>query len=626
MANDQSRDVSRGLAIYDQFAGNDYSDRERLAREIDARQPFPLRTASRITHMVRFYPSQADAFRNAIIQHAIEKDGGITSREIGEVESNAELRRMRIAFEIDALGRSASDQDSTGASKVYDLNSMNEACRSDIAGGGYPVFANEQIGKLKDLFLEGRPLHPTPQERRTLEAEWQSDADLVFAPFHPGGHGHRCWLNFWRYGRELFSSVGMRMYWETYGGNQNITIFEDSSRNAEMKSTEVLDTISPEAFHADGTINIHRTAIEAFDRHLSEVAPDNGFNWVGDLLMLANVWIVPAESAISAAIGNKRQAKRVVELLRRHFLREPLDEQPEHLQELRDTLQALSERYFADTDQTRLGRVDPFCAMARIADGRGFMMTDPVHRQLPGDTTPSKRIIIFDLAMTSEERGRIAKCICDLWTYQILAQRDYPYVWSIGRAITDVENALNELSVDFGKTSDQQIDLIEQGLDTTELSKEFDRIRNRLDRITAVLSATNYFLKDGVRGTADNARTMADLVKQRVAEMQVREFSSFRGLEALTSPFESTVSVMEDVSDRYQRCERRLTELTNLISGLQYRLHTETMKNSAQASQRLNHSAIRAAWTGASIAAIATLLTLYNSFKEDIAQLLNNVF
>ena len=542
--------------------------------------------------MVRFFPSNADEFRDRVLEQERHNEAEETSLEL-----DPEDRRLELYAQIEKLGEAATRSQNADAAEPQQLTRLTEMHEAITASPSlsYPMLAIEEISKLERLFEEGQALCPSEKERKALEEGWAGNATLKFEPYHPGGDWTRVWMNFWRYGLEQAPSVGMRLFWETYGANQNFTVFEDFDGNSAMGSKGVLKAVAPKAINENKTLNITDTAINAFIKHLNEVAPNTQFKWVGDLLMLANIWIVPAEAAITAATGDKQCAKRVTELLRRHFLREPLAEQPEHLQELRDTLQRLSELYFANNDETRLGRVDPNCAMARVADGRGFVMTDSVHRQLADDAAASRRIIVFDIAMTPEERGRVAKCICDMWTYQTIAQRDYPYAVSISNALNSIENALNELAADYGKASDQHLVRIENGAETADLAKTFDQLRNRLDRITAVLSATNYFLKDGVRGTADNARTMANLQTRRVTEMQVRQFSSFRGLDAIISPFESTVNVMEGVSARYQRCEHRLTELANLVSGHHHRLHIDSMEKSSEASRKLGEDAVHAA-------------------------------
>lgn len=559
MARDGGDALGIKPAVFEKYDSAAFTDRERLALELDSRRPFPLQKAARISHMVRFFPSLADQFRSALV-----------ARRVGEMASLDERRRV-IAKEISDLGRFADDQKKI-SEHARNLLDLNEQIASH-APPHYPGLAHGEFDKLKALFGEDGPL----------------DAEDGKGVFHPSGQKQRCWLSFptKAVGTEHVLASDFRLFWEVYEGNQNLTAFEEFTFEPRRQS------IAPLA--KDGRIDTSATALQQVLDYLPEIPGDEPFGWVGDMLALTHIYLVPARDALATALGDDDGAARVISILRRHFLKEPLDEPPEQLEELRKALFRVAKTYFS-VDAPNLEAEDSLsCAITRLADGRALLIADRVHRAEDGDGTAARRAIIFDIAMSPEERGRIVKALCDIASYQTLAQRDYPYAQAVFEVLGMIMTELNTISAEFGRLSDELLETHGDLPASLETARHLDVALNRLHRLTSTLSATDLFVKGGIRTAAKNARTFGNLHRQRIDAMQPKSFSACRGLESVAAPLDSVVGVFEEVAERYEHCERRLNELTSLMTATLDRIHARQIEELTKDNIKLGEKSLKTA-------------------------------
>lgn len=542
--------------------------------------------------MVRFFPSAADLLRKRLQALPPEDtDQGLPWDEADDVA----MRRMAVGREIGKLAVCARDQ-SKQSDQASKLLALKESI-PDIEYAPYLFFAGLEINKLRALFDADGPL------------ALPDDQTPGVAPFNPGGQWQRCWLNFWKRHPDAKPDANMRLYWEGYRSNQNLTFLEDFE-------TSEAGQAGSATFLENGRIDLNTTAFDAYLKDIEHLAPDLKFQWVGDLVTKVHIWVIPASQAVYSVTGDRERTRRVIGMLRRHFLKEPFDEQPEHLQELRTTLEEIGHAYFAAQDPTRHDDLDLMCAITRVADGRAFMFADRVHRMHASDSAPARRVIVFDIAMNADERGRVVKGLCDLFTYHTLAQRDYPAVQEITQVIGAIQEELSAISAEFGEASNQMLSRnTTDGIDS-QFGKQLDNTLNRLHRLTAVLGAADLFVKDGVRSAAKAARTYLKLEGERLRTMQPRPFSTFRGLEAISGPFSSVVGVFEDVSDRFNHCEERLSDLTSLISATLARIHAKQVEHLTEQNINISRQAAETArqslWT-AKAATFMAILTVFIS-------------
>ncbi|MEQ8434321.1 MAG: DUF3422 family protein [Oceanicaulis sp.] len=566
------------LAIYQDWSGSEFTDRERLAREVDARQPFPLRRHVRVSHMVRFHPSAADVLRRRLFESAA---ADLETDDWWDAQTGARRRRMAVEQAIGRLADCARGVNHRGQARLL-LDTMNTLRTGQLFD--YPAQAAREFGKLRRLFKKGQPLDATDKDRAHV------------LPFHPGGQWQRCWLNFWRRRDGVDPDTALRLFWEGYRGNHNFTIFEDFEAGEDDKRH------SP--FLTDNQVDFGDTALDGFRADMAALAPDAGFQWVGDMVTTTHVWVVPAAQAVFGVTGDKNRTYRVMGMLRRHFLREPLEEQPEHLEELRSVLEEIAGHYFSAEDPTRGDNIDLRCAITRLADGRAFMFCDRVHSSDGASSAPVRRVIIFDLAMNQDERGRVVKNLCDLFTYHTLAQRDYPSVIELRDVLSAIQEELGAISAEFGQASEDML-ATERGLPDQALGESLDKALNRLHRLMAVLGAADLFVMDGVHSAAKTGRSFLRLQNDRIAAMQPRAFSSFRGLDAIVGPFASVIGVLEEVSEQFGHCENRLAELTSLISATLERQHAKQIEDLTEHNTEVGRKAVTSSAIGAVAAAAA---------------------
>lgn len=569
-------------AFFDDWSACEFTDRERLAREVDARQPFPLRRHVRVSHMVRFYPSASDVLRRRLVSTGADelKAEGLYDTEVPARNTRTIIEREIFKLADCARGRASTDQ----AGKL-----LEEMQRIDPdEHGSYPADAERQFGKLRALFEEGGALDATDDNRSHV------------SPFHPGGQRQRCWLNFWRRSPDSDPKSTLRLYWEGYRGNQNFSVLEDFDSG--------IGSDQPSPFLTADKVDFSKTALDGYLADLNFLAPDIDFKWVGDMITTTHIWVVPAAQAIYGVTEDKERTHRVIRMLRRHFLKEPLEEHPEHLEELRTALILIAEAYFGAEDPTRADNLDLNCAITRLADGRAFMFSDRVHSSRDRGA-PERRVIIFDIAMNDDERGRVVKNLCDLFTYHTLAQRDYPSIIELRHVIAAIQEELGAISAEFGQASDAMLSQSKHTKLNSPIGDRLDRSLNRLHRLTAVLGAADVFVMDGVHAAAKTGRSFLRLQNDRITAIQPRAFSDFRGLDAITGPFASVIGVLEEVSEQFGHCEERLSDLTNLISATLERQHARQVED-------LTRKNNRASLLAAAAALLAVGLTGYEILKR----------
>jgi uncharacterized membrane-anchored protein len=575
-----------------------YPERNFMIKETHARTGYPLPRYARVSHMTRIFPSREDEFRRNLIhklrpQDASDLEISLAGKVPGQRREAAQKWFDTLAGPINALGLNHSEDE---ASQERFIKTLGEAL-SQMRGA--PTKSSREtrrdgaldvIADLDGLFDEAGPLHASDADIGAIQQMHPSAERQHFRPYKPTGQARFRWYNFWRLDGAPSPERRLRVNWELFGASQNFTVYEDFRANAADFTESLAARLPPSPADRPRAFllpavpetgpedpNLEWTALDSLELELNAISQSQNkleFKWTGNLLVAAHYWIMPINHSLSSLEAEKRDA--IITGLRASQGREHLSLGPGETLALAEALEELAVRLFRYPDKTAYGEFRKDFVISRISNGQAILISDlrPTDRSAARGEMASQAIIL-DIALTSEERGRVVRRCADIASARTLAFRDFPYVDAVTSAINGIGRSLDQCnseildvahrgSADLWRKNEAGADLNLQ-ISDADVRKDLGVTLKRLRQLAVNLSTLNAFITHGVSGGQVASHDYRELVKAHSKSLSESPIGGFQTLDAFLSRFFSTADSIDRMAVRYDTLRRRVAEYSQLV-------------------------------------------------------------
>ncbi|MGX6648289.1 DUF3422 family protein [Maricaulaceae bacterium MS644] len=604
-----------------------FVDRERAVDEIHLRASHPIRPYARVSHMIRVLRSPSDLFREELYErywsakqgrrkkrrekaedycpadwltppvdlgdHDLEKINTAIRRRRRAAQSRQDLAKnaMRALRSLPSSDNPLLEAFAPGktleAAQAKVLLKFKE-CMSVIGGpdrygdslAGQTRTAVEEMAKLVALYGDNKILDPKSSVH-AAPAEPQADGREPFnrlSPFTPGAgpidpaarlSTRRLLLNLWKPDGET-ESDRLRLQWELYDANHNFTFFEDFHDSAEAESCGFF------APHDDPrVVDTSNTALRSANSAFTALMGKDQFVWRGELFALSHFFVLPIDAVLQARLPDEAAAQAS-----RRLQEACLTGRPETVAGDPDFIALLereARRYLRFPDKTRATGERSDFIMTLVHGGAAVLISDlRPHSRTEYHLERAARTLIFDIALTNEQRGRLLKTCTDLATYRMMGVRSYANFFPATEVFNDAAEELSERTFQL------------TGSDLKDRLREIASISERV-------AAMNFFVTDGVNGAASQAANFARLAQDRLLSLDETRLRGFQSVADVISRFLSSTLNARRFAERYEQVRRRIAEANDLMRAeLDYGIQN-----------RIGHLTLIAVFFG-SIAALAS--------------------
>ena len=638
-----------------------YPEREHMVKETHARTGYPLPEYARITHMTRIFPSEEDEFRASLVRTLAPELGSAKSlfghddrlkrREAGKTW----IATLRPA--IAALGPNSGLSGDPQVDRVYKIaRTLNEdppfeeEAYLDRAGQshrGVPhageesdsilesapqIAARRQILKLDALFENG-PLRIDEVSLGIIREVHPHATTRNFVPYKPTGQERFRWYNFWQLDGAASPRRRLRMNWELFGRSQNFTIIEDFKQAYPDYEDSDLARLGPSAeasergfFVAPGrraadkkrarsgagaaasatlgsqVLNFEWTAADTLNAELKRhfAASSSPFAWTGHLAVAAHYWIFPIEHLLESIASPDRAA--IQDALRNSVGRNELAMDQSLHAKLSETLTAFAKDVFAYPDKTSYDEPRKDFVVSRIAAGRAILISDlrPYSRSDERWELAS-RTVILDIALKSEQRGRLIKRCTDIASARTLALRDFLYVDAISSTINEIGHGVSQCYAQILEAANTGPPAMPNGIWEPSAPRphrhtkqerdaqiaQFSETLLRLRQLSTNLGALNNFMTYGITGAQLASRDYRLTVQERATSLREDRLPGFQSLGGFLSRFYNTAATIDRMAQRYDTLRRRIAEYSQLVRAEIELLELESLDDQAREQTRL---------------------------------------
>lgn len=575
-----------------------YPERNYMIKETHARTGYPLPRYARISHMTRIFPSREDEFRLSLLrklrpEDAPDLEGRLAGKEPADRRQAAQEWFETLAEPINALGLDHAADDIRQERLVRLLGealSEMRGARTQTMRDTRREGALDVIAHLDKLFEQTGPLHASDADIEAIQAVHPTARRHHFRPYKPTGQARFRWYNFWRLDGAPSPERRLRLNWELFGASQNFTVFEDFRPKVKDYTGSLAATLSPspdgrsrafllpsEPENGPEDPNLEWTALDSLEAEINEISrrPDQPeFKWTGNLLVAAHYWIMPIDHSLARLKPEKRDA--IIAGLLASQGHDHLSLDLGQTLALAKELQDLAVRLFRYPDKTAYGAFRKDFVISRISNGQAILISDlrPTDRSAARGEMASQAIIL-DIAMSSEERGRVVRRCADIASARTLAFRDFPYVDAVTSAINSIGRSLDQCNSEILDVAHRgSADLWSKNqssagpsmqISESDVRKDLGVTLKRLRQLAVNLSTLNAFITHGVSGGQVASHDYRQLVKAHSKNLSESPIGGFQTLDAFLNRFFSTSDSIDRMAVRYDTLRRRVAEYSQLV-------------------------------------------------------------
>ena len=541
-----------------------HPERQRAIDELLKRADFGVLERSRITHMVRTFPTFSESVRRRLAKAAPEdlhEEAGLNddSERLRERGGEERVRRKLVRALIGRLSPRRYPLSQTGSGQSDDVNgplsfisealdrrdSTSVADRFDPAG--FRKEARREISKIRRLYDPGGPLEPDwPQDQDWQERGRESRPPLH--PFPPGDAAYKYWLNLWRTPQDSRQPPGslpreLRLLWEGLYDHQSLSVWEDFVDADAASRAGMLCSQSSQA-----CLDTDRTALDSF-LDWSQAWIDDGalqpLDWTGNLLSVSHLWTLPVSELDPELTHDDIRTARAQLAVGDFFAAEA-----DHVL---GAVRAMALRSFPQRDQTRLAGQREDLVISVVGLGEAILVCDmrPYSRD-DARKERATRTLVIALDPNTDKLGRLVRRLLDVGAARMLALRDYQYIFRIRDVITALSSEISRLESGSRPAAT-----------TLRLQQLERRLNNWLD-LSARAAALNHFVDGGITGMRASAVERRDLIESRIEDLKETPIPGYQSLTSYMRRFDEAVSFIVAVHEKYRAVRDRLDEMVNL--------------------------------------------------------------
>ena len=219
-----------------------------------------------------------------------------------------------------------------------------------------------------------------------------------------------------------------------------------------------------------------------------------------------------------------------------------------------------------------------------VSDGRAILAADlrPFKNENNAlrFTDDQSRIVLIDLAMFREERGRILQRLMDIEAFRHLGLRGFPYAHAAFNAVTTLGVSLTRIS-GHQHARDQKTENV-------ALEKKLKGI----DVLSQSLDMLNQFFTYGINGKADSTHAYSAQIRNNLNLLRESRIPGYQTFSGYMERYFTAAHQIELLRSRYNNLRSRLIGATNLLNAQFNQSQIQELARSSKYVLRLTFLAV----------------------------------